>query len=237
MVKETNNFSSIIELPKDSKKDLKIETSFITFKTFLDVTNYLTSIHQMESHVLKMMKGEAGPEVWFLTYPPLYTLGTSAQAAHVLNHTVPCYETGRGGQVTYHGPGQRVVYVMLDLTAYGQDLHQYITLLEEWLILSLKDLGLQGVRRKGRVGVWICEPHQIEKKIAAIGIRVKKWIAFHGISFNIDPDLSYYQGIVPCGLSSYGVTSLKDQNISISTEQVDLLLKKNFEKVFKIGSS
>lgn len=189
----------------------------------------------MESHVFKMIKGEARPEVWFLEYPSLYTLGSSAQLEHVLNHKIPCYETGRGGQVTYHGPGQRVIYVMLDLTAYGQDLRHYISLLEEWLILSLGDLGLKGRQRTGRVGVWICEPGQIEKKIAAIGIRIKKWISFYGISFNIDPDLSYYQGIIPCGLSAYGVTSLKDQNINVTKDQVNTLLEKNFEKVFRMS--
>ena len=202
----------------------------LIFKIFSNPLPYLETIRQMEHHVTKMIASEANDEVWLLEHPALYTMGTSANLTDVKNHQLPCYATGRGGQVTYHGPGQRVVYVMLSLQS--QDLHQYIWSLEEWLILTLKDLGLGGVRRSGRIGVWICSNDGSEKKIAAIGIRIKKWITFHGVSLNINPDLTAYQGIVPCGLSQYGMTSLAQQGIDVDTKTIDAFLIKNFSIVF-----
>ena len=193
---------------------------------------YLETVNQMECHVAKMIAKEAGPEVWLLEHPALYTMGTSAKSKDIKNHQLPCYKTGRGGQVTYHGPGQRIAYVMLDLNLHAQDLHLYIWHLEEWLIITLKDLGVTSVRRPGRIGLWICHAKRQEKKIAAIGIRIRKWVTFHGVSLNIDPDLTAYEGIIPCGLSDYGVTSLADQGIKIETDALDTMLMKNFRTVF-----
>ena len=204
----------------------------VTFKIFSQPFAYLDAIHQMQSHVAKMIAQEIGPEVWLLEHPALYTMGTSANFSDIKDRRLPCYQTGRGGQVTYHGPGQRIAYVMLDLKSGTQDIHRYIWQLEEWVITTLQDLGLESVRRPGRVGIWICKLGEMEKKIAAIGIRIKKWVTFHGISLNINLDLRAYDGIVPCGLADYGVTSLADQGVMIDTETVDALLMKNFKKIF-----
>ena len=206
------------------------------FKIFSEPFAYVDAIHQMEYHVDDMInQNDEGPEVWLLEHPAIYTLGTSADFSDIKNHQLPYYQTGRGGQVTYHGPGQRIAYIMLDLKELksgNQDLRHYVWCLEEWLILTLQDLGLVGVRRSGRIGIWICREGEVEKKIAAIGIRIKKWVTFHGVSLNINPDLTAYDGIVPCGLSEYGVTSLADQGINVAPEIVDAYLIKNFKKVF-----
>lgn len=208
------------------------------FRKIHNVADYPETIARMETHVDHMLTGLASEEVWLLEHPNIYTLGSSAKDSDILSPTLlPLYRTGRGGQVTYHGTGQRVAYVMIDLSRRKQDLHQYVWMLEEWLILTLKDLGLTGERRKGRIGIWVCTPKGKEQKIAAIGVRIKKWITFHGVSLNVNPDLSYYQNIIPCGLSDYGVTSLHDRDIRASLTAVDEALERNFRPLFEHGYS
>ncbi|TAL34828.1 MAG: lipoyl(octanoyl) transferase LipB [Alphaproteobacteria bacterium] len=175
--------------------------------------------------------------VWLLEHPPVYTSGTSADPKDLLQSRFPVHAAGRGGQYTYHGPGQRVAYVMLDLQKRTPDLKAYIHQLEEWAIETLKTFDVQGERREGRIGIWIDmknygRPKGTESKIAAIGVRVKKWVSYHGIAINVNPDLSHYNGIVPCGLSGYGVTSLADLGIKVPMQDMDRALKANWEKVF-----
>jgi lipoyl(octanoyl) transferase len=175
--------------------------------------------------------------VWLIEHPPLYTAGTSANAADVLDARFPVHEAGRGGQMTYHGPGQRVVYVMLDLKRRGPDVRKFVVTLEEWLIRTLAAFNVRGERRDDRIGVWVRRPEKgagFEDKIAAIGIRVKQWVTLHGMALNVDPDLSHFAGIVPCGVSEqrYGVTSLVDLGLPLSMADVDLALKREFEDLF-----
>lgn len=173
--------------------------------------------------------------VWLLEHPPVYTSGTSADPKDLLNSRFPVYAAGRGGQYTYHGPGQRVAYVMLDLQKRTPDLKAYIHQLEEWAIETLKTFDVEGERREGRIGIWIDMKkygRKGESKIAAIGVRVKKWVAYHGIAINNNPDLSHYAGIVPCGLQGYGVTSLADLGIKVPMADMDKALKLSWEKVF-----
>lgn len=172
---------------------------------------YETALQEMQARVQAIHEGRAGDMVWFLEHPPLYTAGTSAKAQDLLDPRFPVYEAGRGGEYTYHGPGQRVAYVMMDLKKRqsAPDIRKYVWQLEEWIIRALDVLGVKGERRQGRIGIWVDTP-QGEKKIAALGVRVRHWITFHGISINVDPDLSHFGGIVPCGISDYGVTSLKE---------------------------
>ena len=185
----------------------------------------------MEKHVGQMIEGQVGDCLWFLEHPPTYTLGTGAQASDVVGHEdIPILKTTRGGRSTYHGPGQRVVYIMLDLNKRKKDIRRFVWALEEWLIITLKDLGIESSRREGRVGIWV-ETSAGDQKIAAVGLRVRKWCTFHGISLNVNPDLSHYDGIVPCGLKEYGVTSLKALGVNIPYQDLDQLLKDNVERV------
>jgi lipoyl(octanoyl) transferase len=201
---------------------------------------YPEAVAEMEAHVAAMAAGEAAERVWMLEHPPLYTAGTSALAQDLLEPgRFPVFKTGRGGQYTYHGPGQRVAYVMLDLNRRGPDLRHYVSLLEDWIIATLARFGVNGERRKDRIGVWVTRPEKAplgnfpaEDKIAAIGVRVRRWITFHGISLNVDPDLSHYAGIVPCGQRGYGVTSLADLGIPVSMAEVDVALRAEFERLF-----
>jgi lipoyl(octanoyl) transferase len=179
--------------------------------------------------------------IWLLEHPPVYTAGTSAEAKDMLNPRFPVYTAGRGGQYTYHGPGQRVAYVMLDLQRRskgdGPDLKTYIHDLEEWVIRALAHFDVKGERRAGRVGIWVnMEPYDrpkgTEAKIAAIGVRVRKWVAFHGVAINVSPDLSHYNGIVPCGIAQHGVTSLADLGIKTTMAEMDKALKASWEEVF-----
>lgn len=189
----------------------------------------------MERRVADIRAGTARDLVWLLEHPPLYTAGTSARAEDLLDAQFPVFETGRGGQYTYHGPGQRVGYVVMDLKPRGADLKQYICNLEEWIITALKDFNVTGERRPGRVGIWVdLAPYgrKGEAKIAAIGVRVRHWVAFHGLSLNVAPDLSHYNGIVPCGIAEHGVTSLKDLGIAATMKDVDAALEKSWSKVF-----
>lgn len=191
----------------------------------------------MEAKV-RGIRDHAQPEtVWLLEHPSVYTAGTSANAQDLLNPTFPVYTTGRGGQYTYHGPGQRVAYVMLDLQQREPDLRKYVFNLEQWIINTLKTFGVKGERREGRVGIWVdMEPYDrpkgTEAKIAAIGVRVQKWVTYHGVSINVSPDLSHFNGIVPCGIRDYGVTSLADLGLNVSMAELDKSLKASWGKIF-----
>ena len=183
--------------------------------------------------VARIRTGEALELVWFLAHPPLYTAGASAKEGDLLDAgAFPVHRTGRGGQYTYHGPGQRVVYVMLDLQKRGADLHRFVRDLERWLIETLDEFGIAGERRAGRVGVWVDLGGGIEAKIAAIGIRVRRWVTFHGISLNVTPNLEHYRGIVACGVREHGVTSLKALGNDTSMAEVDEVLKEKFTAIF-----
>lgn len=194
---------------------------------------YPDALSTMEERVSAMADGYASELVWLLEHPALYTAGTSARTEELLcPDRFPVYDTGRGGHYTYHGPGQRVGYVMLDLRQRTQDIRCYVHALEEWLILTLRELGITGERRADRVGIWVDRGQGREDKIAAIGVRVRKWITLHGFALNVLPDLDHFKGIVPCGISHHGVTSLQDLGLSVSMDEVDTLLKKRFEDVF-----
>lgn len=203
----------------------------IEWKNSADPVPYDEALSFMDERVSAIHKGDAPECVWLLEHPPLYTAGTSAKEADLLAQDLPVYDTGRGGQYTYHGPGQRVVYLMLDLKKRQIDVRDFVATLENWLISSLQMLGLRPVRREGRTGVWIAH-HGQEKKIAAIGIRIRHGISFHGIALNICPDLSHFNGIVPCGIREHGVTSLEDLGLSVSMEEMDTLLQTSFEEHF-----
>lgn len=201
--------------------------------------DYPYAIEFMEQRVAEIRAGTAREMVWLLEHPPLYTAGTSARSADLLTPArFPVHETGRGGQYTYHGPGQRVAYVMLDLQKRGPDLRRFVTLLEDWVIAALASFNVTGERRDGRVGIWVDRardkgPGQ-EDKIAAIGVRVRRWVTFHGISLNVDPELAHFAGIVPCGIDAagLGVTSLADLGYMVSMAEVDLALKAAFSRTF-----
>lgn len=187
----------------------------------------------MEARVAAIRAGTAPELVWLLEHPPLYTAGTSARASDLIAPDfLPVFQTGRGGQYTYHGPGQRIGYVMLDLQKRGSDLRAYVHDLEEWLIRALLSFNVKGERRAGRVGIWIDEGGGRERKIAALGVRVRHWVSFHGVSLNVDPDLSHYRGIVPCGVSEHGITSLAALGITATLPEVDAALKAAFAEVF-----
>jgi lipoyl(octanoyl) transferase len=199
------------------------------------LTGYDEAVAGMEDAVASILSG--GPErVWLVEHPPLYTAGTSARPEDLLEPgRLPVHTSGRGGQYTYHGPGQRVAYVMLDLQRRGPDLRAFVASLEEWLIRSVAAFGITAERREGRVGLWVARPERganAEDKIAAIGIRVRRWVSFHGIALNISPDLSHYDGIVPCGVRDQGVTSLADLGVRTSMEEVDSVLRREFEALF-----
>lgn len=197
---------------------------------------YETAIAVMEERVASIRAGTAGELVWLLEHPPLYTAGTSAQAGDLVDPDLfPVFRTGRGGQYTYHGPGQRVGYVMLDLRRRGADVRRYVCDLEEWLIRTLALFNVKGERRPGRVGIWIDEGHGRDSKIAALGVRVRHWVSFHGVSLNIDPDLTHYRGIIPCGIAEHGVTSLAAQGIMVAMPEVDAALRRAFAEVFGVG--
>jgi lipoyl(octanoyl) transferase len=182
----------------------------------------------MEQRVQSIQQNKAPECVWFLEHPPLYTLGTSGRESDVFaSAQLPTFRTGRGGQVTYHGPGQRIIYLMMNLKNQGQDIRRYIYDLEEWIIQTLTHFGVKGERRPGRIGIWV-EKEGKDYKIAALGVRVQKWVTSHGIALNINPDLSPYQDIIPCGLSEYGVTSFADLGLNASLKEVDHILHETF---------
>lgn len=198
---------------------------------------YPEAVAAMESRAAAIAAGEAPELVWLLEHPPLYTSGTSGKAGDLLDARFPLHETGRGGQVTYHGPGQRVAYVMLDLKARRPDVRAYVAGLEEMIIRTLAAFNVRGERREDRVGVWVARPDKgagHEDKIAAIGVRLRRWVSFHGIAINVEPDLSHFASIVPCGVVDprYGVTSLVDLGLPVSMTDVDIALRQAFAEVF-----
>jgi lipoyl(octanoyl) transferase len=194
---------------------------------------YPEAVARMEERAAAIHAGTAPELVWLLEHPPLYTAGTSAKPQDLVAPDLfPVFRTGRGGQFTYHGPGQRVGYVMLDLKRRGSDVRRYVGDLEEWLIRTLAQFGVKGERRAERIGVWVARGGGREDKIAALGVRVRHWITFHGVSLNVAPELSHYAGIVPCGISQHGVTSLADLGIKASMEEIDAALRRSFDQVF-----
>jgi len=194
--------------------------------------DYTDAVNFMEERVKSIREDKTRNLVWLLEHPNLYTAGTSAEDKDLLNKNIPVFKSGRGGQYTYHGPGQRIAYVMLDLKTRGSDVRKYVYDLEDWIIKTLATLGVTGERREGRVGIWVVNSDGSEDKIAAIGVRIRKWVSYHGIAINLNPDLSYYSGIVPCGIKQHGVTSLEKLGINISQEELDKALKENWNKVF-----
>jgi lipoyl(octanoyl) transferase len=200
-----------------------------------DPVPYPVALEAMRSRAAAIAAGEAEETVWLLEHPPLYTAGTSAVPEDLLSDRFPVYDAGRGGQYTYHGPGQRVAYVMLDLTQRGRDIRCLVKGLESWVIDTLAAHNIKGERREGRIGVWVQRPDKgasKEDKIAAIGVRVSKWVTFHGISLNVMPNLGHYDGIVPCGISDQGVTSFEDLGQLVSMPEVDSVLRRAFEQQF-----
>ena len=195
--------------------------------------DYPAAVAAMEDRVAAIRQGTAPEQVWLLEHPPLYTAGTSANPDDLLSPgRFPVHRTGRGGQFTYHGPGQRVGYVMLDLKRRTPDVRRFVQDLEEWLIRALARFNVVGERRDGRVGIWVARDGGREDKIAAIGVRVRQWVTFHGVSLNVDPNLAHFDGIVPCGVQGHGVTSLVDLGISATLEDVDIALRQAWDEVF-----
>ncbi|WP_407966135.1 lipoyl(octanoyl) transferase LipB [Bartonella sp. C271] len=216
-------------------------TSPVEWKISDSLVEYPEALRYMQERVENIFAKTAHEQVWLLEHPPLYTAGTSAQQKDLLApHSLPVYEAGRGGEFTYHGPGQRIAYIMLDLKRRRQDIRAFISALEQWIIETLAQFNIKGERREDRVGVWVIRPDRpptingtpAEDKIAAIGIRMRRWISFHGICINIDPDLSHYTGIVPCGIANYGVTSLLDLGLPVTMHDVDIAMKQTFEQIF-----
>jgi lipoyl(octanoyl) transferase len=198
---------------------------------------YLEAVALMEARVAEIAAGKSPELVWLLEHPPLYTSGTSGRAKDLLDPRFPIFDTGRGGQLTYHGPGQRVAYVMLDLKRRQPDVRAYVAGLEQWIIQTLAAFNVRGERREDRVGVWVARPDKgvgFEDKVAAIGVRLRRWVSFHGIAINVEPDLTHFDAIVPCGVADprYGVTSLVDLGHPVTAVDVDVALRQAFEEVF-----
>jgi lipoyl(octanoyl) transferase len=204
------------------------------------LTDYDDAVAFMETRAAAIHAGHADELIWLVEHPPLYTAGTSARSADLLDARFPVFASGRGGQYTYHGPGQRVIYVMLDLNRRGRDVRAFVKALEDWVIDALAEFNLRGEIREGRVGVWIARPDKPalpdgtmrEDKIAAIGVKLRKWVSFHGISVNVEPNLEHYQGIVPCGISGHGVTSLVDMGLPVGMDDLDMALRSTFARHF-----
>ena len=198
-----------------------------------DLVPYGEALSFMEQRAAAIRSGEAGECVWLLEHPPLFTAGTSADPAELINPLgFPVHEAGRGGRYTYHGPGQRVGYVMLDLDRRGRDVRGLVHSLEEWIISALRDLGVEAHRAQGRIGIWVGDGPG-EAKIAALGIRIRRWVTFHGFSINVAPDLAHFGGIVPCGISEFGVTSLEAEGKETAMSRVDAALKRSFPRFLK----
>jgi lipoyl(octanoyl) transferase len=208
----------------------------VVWKVGHGLVSYDDALNFMEQQVEEISLGQARECVWLLEHPPIYTAGTSASTEDLIDaRRFPIHPTGRGGQFTYHGPGQRVVYAMLDLRHRGKDVRAYVTTLEEWVIQALATFNVTGERRPGRVGIWVDQGGGKEDKIAAIGVRVRRWVAFHGISINVEPDLSHFDAIVPCGISdpNFGVTSLVQLGLPVTMEDLDVALMAAFQDIFE----
>ena len=205
------------------------------------LTGYEAAVARMEELARAIHEGREPERIWLVEHPPLYTAGTSASAAGLIDPgTFPVFTSGRGGEHTYHGPGQRVAYVMLDLKRRSEDVRAFVGALEDWIIATLSEFNVRGERRGDRVGVWVARPDKPpltdgtprEDKIAAIGIRIRRWVSFHGIAINVEPDLAHFSGIVPCGVTGHGVTSLVDLGLPVTMDDLDAALKRCFEPVF-----
>lgn len=189
---------------------------------------YPEALADMEARASAIAAGTAGERVWLLEHPPLYTAGTSADPSELLDRRFPVYDAGRGGRYTYHGPGQRIVYLNIDLNGRGKDIRNFVHNLEGWMIDALADVGVAARRAEGRIGIWTDGPDSREAKIGALGVRVRKWVTLHGFAVNIDPDLSHFGGIVPCGISDYPVTSARALGAAVSLAEFDTVLKRHF---------
>lgn len=214
---------------------MMMTNSEIEWKTTDGLVDYDEAMAFMEQRVADIRVGQARECVWLLEHPPLYTAGTSAQRQDLLQpDRFPVYEVGRGGQYTYHGPGQRIAYVMLDLKRRNPDVRWYVNALEDWVIRALQEFNVTGEKRDGRVGIWVPRGGTREDKIAAIGVRLRKWVSFHGIAINVEPDLSHFGGIVPCGIgdADLGVTSLVDLGLPVTMEDLDVALMRTFDPAF-----
>jgi lipoyl(octanoyl) transferase len=222
----------------DTRNDIRLRTATaapIRWEVAPGLVGYPEALGRMEAEVAAIAAGSAPELVWLLEHPPLYTAGTSANPRDLVSpDRFPVFDAGRGGQYTYHGPGQRVAYVMLDLRQRGSDVRAFVAALEDWIIGTLAAFGVRGERREDRVGVWVSRPGR-EDKIAALGIRVRHGVSFHGISINVAPNLSHFAGIVPCGISEHGITSLHDLGIEVTMAEVDRVLRERFAAVFQSG--
>ena len=235
------------QIPRESLEHsfFRPDNQAVRWEISEDLIDYETAVSRMEMLAAKIHAGEEMERVWLLEHPPLYSAGTRAKDEDLIDERFPVFRTGRGGEHTYHGPGQRICYVMLDLTKRTQDVRQFVSALEQWTINSLAALNITGERCEDRVGVWVKRPEKTplpdgtprEDKVAAIGIRLRKWVSFHGISINVEPDLSHYDGIIPCGVQGHGVTSLVDLGIPVSMSELDSILRAEFESVFGPTSS
>ena len=231
-------------MPQEKPAPLMLprEASSVEWRVSDALVPYTDAVAFMDARVEAIKAGTAPELVWLLEHPPLYTAGTSARAMDLLEARFPVHKSGRGGQFTYHGPGQRIAYVMLDLNRRNPDLRAFVCALETWIIAALGTFGVKGERRNGRIGVWVARPDKprgpggdtAEDKIAAIGIRVRRWVSFHGIALNVAPDLAHFSGIVPCGISAahFGVTSLHDLGVAAGMGEVDAALRETFEPIF-----
>jgi lipoyl(octanoyl) transferase len=209
------------------------DVASVEWRTSDGLVPYPQALAAMEERVAAIRAGAAPELIWLLEHPPLYTAGTSARAQDLLApKRFPVFEAGRGGQYTYHGPGQRVAYVMLDLQRRRPDLRRYVRQLEEWVIRALATFNVRGERRPERIGIWVMKPGGQEAKIAAIGVRVRRWVTYHGVAINLEPDLEHFSGIVPCGISGFGVTSLTDLGLTTTMPELDAALMIAFEEVF-----
>jgi len=209
-------------------------TAPIEWQTSEIPVDYEAAVEAMEARVAAIHDGTAPELIWLLEHPPLYTAGTSARDEDLLDRRLlPVHRTGRGGRYTYHGPGQRIAYVMLDLTRRGPDVRCHVYRLEEWMIRTLARFGIKGERRDGRVGIWVARPEGNEEKIAAIGVRVRRWVTYHGMALNVDPELDHYRGIVPCGIAEHGVTSLARLGIGATMAEVDDAMRATFAEIFE----
>lgn len=211
-----------LDVPLKSRTEWRMSDSPIAYPEALEA---------METRAAAIADGLAPELVWLLEHPPVYTAGTSANDADLIDARFPVYRTGRGGQFTYHGPGQRVGYVMLNLRQRKPDVRGFVRDLEQWLIEALAQFNVKGERRDGRVGIWVVRGSR-EDKIAALGVRIRRWVTFHGVSLNVEPDLSHFDGIVPCGVRQHGVTSLADLGVPATMADVDVAMKRSFEKIF-----